>query len=92
MIEILEHLQQLYVPTKVVDLETPIPDCDSTHDTRFITTLLGGDYLSVARARGAQFIRSNAELNSQTLNGFLPVAEDWHVKVCFMNVSMVFLS
>ncbi len=55
-------------------------------DKQFLTTLVGGDYLSVARARGAQVIRSTSELTKDTLNGLLPVAEDWHAKVCLIEV------
>ena len=63
-----------------------------TKDKQFLTTLLGGDYLSVARARGAQLIRSTSELVKHTLAGILPVAEDWHAKVCFMEVNFVAIS
>ena len=41
-------------------------------DKRFLTTLVGGDYLSVARARGAQVVRSTSELTKHTLSGILP--------------------
>ena len=47
---------------------------------------MGGDYLSVARAHGAQLIRNTSELEMHRLNGMLPVAEDWHAKVCLLEV------
>ena len=50
-----------------------------------------GDYLSVARARGAQVIRSTSELTKHTLSGILPVAEDWHAKVCLMEVGDLYI-
>lgn len=56
-------------------------------DYKLLTTLLGGDQLSVARARGSQLIRANSENNLDRLAGLLPVAEDWHTKVIFMEVS-----
>ncbi len=84
MTEILEHYQ-MYVPS--VSCDKQIPDTGITDDKQFLTTLLGGDYLSVARARGAQLIRSTSELVKHTLAGILQVAEDWHAKVCFMDVS-----
>ncbi len=86
MTEILEHYQ-LYVPS--LSCEKYIPDTGVTDDKEFLTTLLGGDYLSVSRARGAQLIRSTSELVRHTLAGILPVAEDWHAKVCFMEVTLL---
>ncbi len=84
MTEILEH-HHSYVPA--VNCEVVIPQENGPlQDQKFLTTLVGGDYLSVARARGAQVIRSTSELMKDTLNGLLPVAEDWHAKVCLMEV------
>jgi len=84
MTEILEHYHT-YVPSK--NCEVVIPQENSAlQDKQFLTTLVGGDYLSVARARGAQVIRSTSELTKDTLNGLLPVAEDWHAKVCLIEV------
>ena len=50
------------------------------------TTLLGEDLLSIVRARGAQRIQSNFATKKDKLNSLLPVAEDWHRKLCFMDV------
>lgn len=49
-------------------------------------TLVGGDQLTVARIRGAQKIRGNSEKSEDRFDGLLPVAEDWHTKMCFMEV------
>ena len=68
-------------------LQEPIPDSDITEDREYVKTLLGGDYLSVARARGAQHRRRTAEMEKYRLDGMLPVAEDWHAKVCLLEVS-----
>lgn len=70
-------------------LEEPIPGSDETEDCSYVTTLVGGDYLSVARARGAQYIRGSADFEKYRLNGMLPVAEDWHSKVCLLEVCNV---
>ena len=59
--------------------------------TNHVSTLLGGDYLSVARAREAQYIRRSSELKENRLDGMIPVAEDWHTKVCFPEVSIQLL-
>ena len=86
MIDILEEYKK-YVPSKDIDLDEPIPQVGTTKDKLYITTLLGGDYLSVARAREAQYIRRSPDLKKDRLDGVLPVAEDWHAKVCFLEVS-----
>lgn len=86
MMDILEEYKK-YVPSKVVVLEEPIPRVDTTEDKSYITTLVGGDYLSVARAREAQYIRRSSELEQNRFDGIMPVAEDWHAKVCLLEVS-----
>ena len=55
--------------------------------TSFPTTLFGGDQLTAKRARGSQMIRSNSITSSEQINGLLPTAEDWHTKLCFLEVS-----
>ena len=86
MTDILEHYQS-YVPA--VNCEVVILQEGTVQDKKFLTTLVRGDYLSVARARGAQVIRSTSELTKDTLNGMLPVAEDWHAKVCLIVSSIM---
>lgn len=58
-------------------------------DLDYATILLGGDQLTVARARGSQLIRSNSGTNKDSLVGLLPVVEDWHTKLCLMQVIIV---
>ena len=60
MINILEEYKK-YIPSKPVILKEAIPGASTTDDETYLTTLLGGDYLSVARAHSAQFIRGTAE-------------------------------
>lgn len=43
--------------------------------------------LSVAHARGAQLIMATSEFREHSLGGFVPVAEDWHAKLCLFEVS-----
>ena len=87
MIAILDTLQK-YVPSKQADHEMAkkIPGNELEREKIFITVLVGGDQLSTSRARGALYIRGSSELEEDRLKGFLPVAEDWHGKVCFMQV------
>ena len=91
MIRILEELQK-YIPSKLIDIQEKIPGSDLTEEKTFVTTLVGGDYLSAVRARGAMLIRGISELQEHGLKGFLPVSEDWHAKVCLMEVSREFMS
>ena len=53
MIDILEEYKK-YVPSSSVTLQEPIPESNITEDKSYVTTLVGGDYLSVAHACGAQ--------------------------------------
>ena len=84
----MEHNHQ-YVPTitNTVDI-----DLLSSNDklkivkTEFHTILFGGDQLTAKRARGSQMIRSNSVTASEQINGLLPVSEDWHAKLCFLQV------
>ena len=88
MMDILQHLQG-YVPAIDVKREMKVPGSDepiTIDDQRFTTTLMGGDQLTVACARGAQLIRSNTGTNQGSFAGLLPVVEDWHTKLCLMQV------
>ena len=88
MIDILEEYNN-YIPSKVIMLDETIPDSDNTEDRVYVTTFVGGDCLSVTRARGAQYIRRTSELAVHRLDGFLPVAEDWHAKLCLLEVLLL---
>ena len=44
----------------------------------FHQTLLGGDQLTAARARGSIAARRDHQTRRERLQGLLPVAEDWH--------------
>lgn len=48
--------------------------------------LIGGDQLTAERIRGAQSMRRNSTHAAGRLEGFIPVSEDWHAKVCFLEV------
>ena len=52
----------------------------------FHAILLGGDQMTCARVRGGQRIRENSESGKARLEGLVPAIEDWHAKVCFMQV------
>ena len=87
MIEILLRVQK-YVPSKMVEREVILPteEVMTYEEQHFAVTLVGGDQLTVARACGAQRIRSNSTKSEDRLDGLLPVAEDWHAKMCLLQV------
>ena len=53
-------------------------------------TLIGGDYLTVKRARGAQLDKCNELHAAEQLRGLVPV-QDWHTRQCLMTVSLAML-
>ena len=48
--------------------------------------LLGGDQLTVKRVRSAIAQQSNSEDVRGRLQGLIPVAQDWHAGMCFLQV------
>lgn len=91
MIDILEHVNT-YVPTQsmITTAAYPNPLIGSPVPIKhqlIHPLLFGGDQLTVARARGAKQIRKNSLNPSQKLEGLIPIAEDWHAKVCLLQVS-----
>ena len=88
MMDILDMLQK-YVP-KVEMNATYIGDDGHIKECKIEKMhylLLGGDQLTVARARGCQKIRSNSIALPVRLEGLQPVIEDWHEKGVFLEVS-----
>lgn len=75
MIDVLDTYQQ-YVQS--------VSDSDTSGTTRRV--LLGGDQLTVERARSAQAVRSQSETSLQRLEGLHPKVEDWHAIVNFYQV------
>ena len=90
MIDILEEYKN-YVPFKTVTLPEPITEGTTVimKDKSYVKTLLGDDYLSAVRAHGSQLILRTSELKERRLDGFLPVSEDWHSKVCLLEASIL---
>ena len=76
-----------YVPmvesstTEVVDVDGVQEETTVTHQDLY-KILLGGDQLTMERARGIQDIRDNSDNPSHRLVGLVPTCEDWHAKMC----------
>ena len=85
----MEHFQQ-YVPVESETSKISIPGVGEKeiHSDKFHHILFGGDLLTAKRARGSQYIRSNSLRGKDRLEGFKPVVEDWHAKMCFIGVSL----
>ncbi|KAL5497630.1 hypothetical protein EMCRGX_G014138 [Ephydatia muelleri] len=62
--------------TRTVDVTT----------NHFSHILLGGDQLTVARVRGSQGALLNSDSSIERVEGFVPVIEDWHTKICYMKL------
>ena len=60
-------------------------------NTNCIENITGGDQKTASRIKGCQRIRSNAERGKDKLKGFVPVIEDWHAKMCLMEVCCTIL-
>ena len=91
MVEILDHLHQ-YVPTKEVTATVSVEGIQPPPSVRYTSLhpiLLGGDQLTAARIRGAKMMRTGSEHDVGKLQGIIPVVEDWHAKVCLLEVSPV---
>ena len=93
MVDILDELHK-YVPmvktTETFDTAGPsgsweVAEIDVCH---FHHILIGGDQLTVARVRGSQRARRNSNNGKSRFEGFVPVIEDWHTKMCAMKVSV----
>ena len=84
----MDHLHQ-YVPTlkkeRHVQVSTTSEE-EIIHEYKFKRILLGGDQLTVARARSCQFGRGNSDSALSKLSGLIPVAEDWHTGVILLTV------
>ena len=79
----------VYVPTKeVIDKKLlSSGQIINKEDYRFCKILMGGDQLTVARARGSSAARVDHRTAKDRLNGLIPIIEDWHAKQCLLKVS-----
>ena len=91
IVDILTHLQQ-YVPKVESHTVVKVPNTEK-HEVmvteRLHHLLIGGDQLTAERVRGAQSMRQNSTHAMGRLEGYIPVSEDWHAKVCFLQVQFL---
>lgn len=94
MMDIMDELHK-YVPKKTVERSFDIPADGSViaYNEDFLHCILfGGDQLTCARARSCQRARMNADCASDALAGLVPCCEDWHAKVTFLSVSLMYMN
>lgn len=84
----------MYVPTVAAEGTHTLPTGHQVtfDDTKFHEILFGGDQLTVARARGAQVLRSTHDSAVSRITGLIPVIEDWHARMTMMKVCMYIVS
>lgn len=88
MVEIMTHIHN-YVPKKIRSRQYTVEDTNEVVDIpndNLHPILLGGDQLTVARARSAKKAKINSVDPSLRLDGLLPVAEDWHTRLNLLQV------
>ena len=73
-----EYMREVSIPRLTVVVRKP--------EAVFSKILFGGDQLTAARARGAMTAMSNASTACKRLEGLIPVIEDWHAQVAFLDV------
>ena len=59
-------------------------------ETKCHQILLGGDQLTVARARGSQLAMADGCSVSKRMEGLVPVVEDWHTRVVLAEVRLYY--
>ena len=77
-----------YVPTFPSKANVGLPDGSTREldNTGFHSILVGGDQLTVARARGGAALRASHSMAVHRLDGITPVVEDWHARMTLMKV------
>ena len=85
MVTIMENLHH-YVPKEVITTSESVPGAEAENDEAQVDVmhkiLLGGDQLTVARARGAQRIRANSQHGAGRLEG-------WNMIMSFQRLIIV---
>lgn len=88
MVDIMKHHHD-YVPMKEQEFRVDVPESDEHENIKTETMhkiLFGGDQLTIARARGAIRMREGSLHEAGRLEGLIPMIEDWHAGVCFLQV------
>ncbi len=89
MVDTMSHIHQ-YVPavTSTEEITTSTGETVQEENTVLHPILVGGDQLTVARARAAIKAKVNSQTALKQLSGIIPVIEDWHTKANFLGVRL----
>jgi len=60
-------------------------------DSRLHQTLVFGDQLTVACARGAARFKDDDTTALYHLEGFIPAVADWHARMCLLQIKFYFI-
>ena len=88
MVEIMTQIHD-YVPRKPCSQQYTVEDTGEViaiPTDKFHRILIGGDQLTIARARSVKKAKINSVDPSLRLDGLLPVAEDWHTRLNLLQV------
>ena len=91
MMEIMYHIHK-YVPLvdtfeeTEVETESGVTFGAEIPRSRIQQVIFGGNQLTAARARGAQGAKTNSFIPCLQLDRIIPCAEDWHMKLNFLEV------
>ena len=85
ILTIKQHLHQ-YVPSIIGSEQAYINSSAEVCTASFHKLLMGGDQLTVARARAVQRHRINSASPLACLNGLIPCAQDWHTQAILLQV------
>ena len=87
MSHVLDHYMQLVPKTEANGfLLLPNGEKIEFDGTKFNAKLLGGDQLTVVRARSTQALRDTLDSATQRYEGLIPVIEDWHSRAILLQV------
>ena len=80
-----------YVPTVDTTERVFLPNGEEYvyNKNHMFEILIGGDQLTVSRARSAIAIRRAHDTEREKLQGLIPVIEDWHSRMTLLRVCIV---
>lgn len=83
---------QRYTPTIVTDEKVVLPNGEDYFFKKenMHEILIGGDQVTVTRARSSIAVRRTHDTNKEKLLGVVPVIEDWHARLILMQVSCIY--
>ena len=85
-LEMVEIMATKHVPMSRAVFVPSLNEHIDIQEARSFPIILHGDYLTAARARGAQKFKINADSPSNRYEGLVSVSADWHTKLRVLSV------